>query len=136
MENRAWWRRYFGEDFFQLHIDLFPEELSRREVAAMIDYTGLPAGSTILDVPCGWGRHAQLLQQAGFIVYGADLSPALLDHAHRGRGDPHYCAADIRQLPFANASFDAAFNVFTSLGLFLDDAEDLAALREIHRTLR
>src|SRR5687768_13594618 len=115
MENRAWWRRYFGDDFYQLHVDLFPEELSRREVAAMIDLTALPAGSSILDVPCGWGRHTRLLRDAGFVVYGADLSPALLRHARGGLHDPPFCAADIRQLPFATASFDASFNVFTSL---------------------
>ena len=24
-----WWRDYFGDDFFDLHVDLFPEDLSR-----------------------------------------------------------------------------------------------------------
>ena len=45
-------------------------------------------------------------------------------------------AADIRVQPFRDESFDAVINVFTSLGLFLDDAEDIAALREAHRVLK
>jgi ubiquinone/menaquinone biosynthesis C-methylase UbiE len=128
-----WWRTYFGSDFFQLHVDLFPEELSRREVAGMIELLRLPVGAAVLDVPCGWGRHAVLLAEQGYQVVGADLSFELLRRGARG---PRYVAADVRRQPLADASFDAVLNVFTSLGLFLDDAADLAALREAHRLLK
>ena len=127
-----WWRDYFGADFFALHIDLFPEELSRREVGGMLELMELPVGARILDVPCGWGRHSVLLAEQGLDVVGADLSFDLLSRAFPG---PIYAAADVRVQPFADASFDAVINVFTSLGLFLDDAEDLRALREAHRLL-
>jgi SAM-dependent methyltransferase len=127
-----WWRDYFGADFFALHVDLFPEELSRREVAGMLELMQVPVGARILDVPCGWGRHSVLLAEQGFDVVGADLSFDLLKHGAPG---PLYTAADVRLQPFADASFDAVINVFTSLGLFLDDAEDLRALREAHRLL-
>jgi SAM-dependent methyltransferase len=50
--------------------------------------------------------------------------------------EPGYAAADIRALPFADASFDAVVNVYTSLGLFLNDEDDIAALREARRVLR
>jgi SAM-dependent methyltransferase len=128
-----WWRDYFGADFFALHVDLFPEELSRREVAGILELMELPVGARILDVPCGWGRHSVLLAQQGYDVVGADLSFDLLARATKG---PRYAAADVRLQPFADQSFDAVINVFTSLGLFLDDAEDLAALREAHRLLK
>ncbi len=128
-----WWRDYFGADFFHLHVDLFPEELSRREVAGMLELLALPVGARVLDVPCGWGRHAVLLAQQGYDVVGADLSYDLL---RRGAAGPRYVAADVRSQPFADASFDAVINVFTSLGLFLDDQEDLHALREAHRLLK
>jgi SAM-dependent methyltransferase len=128
-----WWRDYFGADFFALHIDLFPEELSRREVAGMLELLELPVGARILDVPCGWGRHTVLLAEQGYEVVGSDLSYELLARAHAG---PRYAAADVRAQPFASASFDAVINVFTSLGLFLDDAEDLRALREAYRLLK
>lgn len=128
----AWWRDYFGDDFFDLHVDLFPEELSRREVAGMIELLQLPVGAAVLDVPCGWGRHAVLLAEQGYRVVGSDLSYPLLKHAKKGR----YVTADIRAQPLRSACFDAVINVFTSLGLFLDDAEDLKALREAHRLLK
>jgi len=135
----GWWRTYFGDDFFALHESLFPETASRAEVAAMRELLALPWGARVLDVPCGWGRHARLLGEAGCDAFGADLSLPLLRRAAapgRKAGRPRYTAADLRYLPFAAGAFDAAINVFTSLGLFLDDADDLQALREAHRVLR
>jgi ubiquinone/menaquinone biosynthesis C-methylase UbiE len=128
-----WWRDYFGEDFFNLHVDLFPEDVSRREVAGMIELLRISAGARILDVPCGWGRHAVLFAEQGYDVIGADLSFELL---RRAPARPRYVAADVRQQPFPAASFDAVINVFTSLGLFLDDNEDVQALREARRLLK
>jgi SAM-dependent methyltransferase len=133
--DRAWWRAgYFDDAYFHLHDSFFPEELSRVEVAAMIDLLGLHHGARILDAPCGWGRHTTLLADAGYDAFGADLSRDLLGHAPASAA--RYVAADIRALPLADASFDAVANVFTSLGLFLDDAEDVRALIEARRLLR
>ena len=136
MSGSPWWRSYFDDDFFDLHESLFPESLSRREVAGMRELLALPVGARVLDAPCGWGRHTELLAQSGCDAVGADLSFHLLRRATRHDGGPLYTACDIRALPFADASFDAVINVFTSLGLFLDDAEDIAALREAQRVLR
>jgi SAM-dependent methyltransferase len=156
MKPGSWWRSYFDETYFELHEPLFDQARSRREVAGMLDLLALPLEARVLDAPCGWGRHAALLAEAGCTVFGADLSPALLQRAPRGgaaadpaaadpaAADPAgpsalpagYAAADIRALPFAGASFDAVINVFTSLGLFLDDEQDVAALREARRVLR
>lgn len=103
----------------------------------MIELLQLPSGASVLDVPCGWGRHAVLLAGQGYQVVGSDLSHALLSHHGRTAGPgPGFIAADIRMQPLRSHSFDAVINVFTSLGLFLDDAEDIAALREAHRLLK
>jgi SAM-dependent methyltransferase len=133
--DRAWWRAgYFDDAYFRLHDSFFPEEVSRTEVAAIIDLLGLHHGARILDAPCGWGRHATLFAEAGYDAVGADLSLDLLRHA--SASPARYLAADIRALPFADATFDAVANVFTSLGLFLDDAEDVRSLIEARRLIR
>jgi len=130
---RDWWRHHFDQAYWRLHHPLFPEAQSRREVAGMIELLGQPVGVRVLDAPCGWGRHTVLLAEAGYDVTGADLSPDLLAQAPPGM--PPAAAADIRALPFADATFDVVLNVFTSLGLFLDDAEDVRALSEARRVL-
>lgn len=135
-----WWRDFFDETFFRLHDPLFTEAESRSEVAGFLDLLGLPAGARILDAPCGWGRHTLLLPLAGVDAFGIDLSPTLLQRAAAGahEQDPpaRFAAADLRALPFPDRTFDAVINVFTSLGLFLRDDEDLRALREAYRVLR
>src|SRR5687768_12538007 len=118
--EHGWWRDYFGDDFFDLHHELFPEELSRREVAGMLELLQLPVGGTVLDVPCGWGRHSVLLAQYGYNVVGSDLSFDLLKRMEPGPGPGRAVSsvsADIRMQPLRSASFDAVINVFTSLGL-------------------
>ena len=135
-----WWRTYFDDVFFRLHRDLFPEEESREEISAIRELLALPADAIVLDVPCGWGRHTLLLEEAGQRAVGADISLPLLDRAAasaRNAGQSvRFAASDMRELPFRAGAFDAVMNVFTSLGLFLTDAQDLLALREAHRVLR
>jgi ubiquinone/menaquinone biosynthesis C-methylase UbiE len=97
-----------------------------------------PDGGDLLDVPCGYGRHAIPLARAGYRVTGVDRSPTLLAEARRRAGDdkpPELVEADYRELPFPDESFDAALNLFTSLG-FYGDEEDVKALTEIGRVLR
>lgn len=132
----AWWRHSFDDEYYRLHAPLFSEAESRREVGAMIELLGIPAGSRILDAPCGWGRHTRLFAEAGYPAWGIDLSPALLRRARsRKRIRAHYAAADLRRVPFADGVFDVVINVFTSLGIFHTDREDLRMLREARRVL-
>jgi SAM-dependent methyltransferase len=92
----------------------------------------------VLDVPCGFGRHSVPLAGAGYHVVGVDRSEELLAEAGRRAGGarwPKLVRADYRELPFADESFDAALNLFTSLG-YLGDEEDTRVLGEICRVLR
>jgi ubiquinone/menaquinone biosynthesis C-methylase UbiE len=100
--------------------------------------SGCPDGGDLLDVPCGFGRHSLPLARAGYRVTGVDRSATLLDEARRRAGGarlPKWVAADYRELPFADASFDAALNLYSSIG-YLGDEEDTRALAEIGRVLR
>jgi SAM-dependent methyltransferase len=108
-------------------------------VARLLEVLGLPSGSRILDVPCGQGRHAHLLAEAGFNVDGLDYSKDLLEIAReRGTGPRlRYRQGDMRKLPASWSNrFDAVLNLFTSFGFFLDPADDARVLREFARVLR
>ena len=99
---------------------------------------GLPLGARILDVPCGQGRHAHLLAEAGYDVQGVDLSLDLLALAtQRGTGpNLKYKRADMRQLPPSwTGRFDAVINLFTSFGFFLDPRDDARVIAEFARML-
>ena len=78
-----WWATYFDAQYLLEYEPIFDLERDRHEVARLIDVLGLPAGSRILDVPCGQGRHAHLLAEAGYDVDGLDYSMSCCAIARR-----------------------------------------------------
>ena len=114
-------------------------ERDRSEAARIIDVLGLPVGSRILDVPCGQGRHAHLLAEAGYDVDGLDYSAALLSTAKkRGTGKTlRYTRGDMRKMPARwTRRFDAVLNLFTSFGFFTHPSDDSQVIREFARVLK
>jgi SAM-dependent methyltransferase len=108
-------------------------------VARLVDVLALPAGARVLDCPCGQGRHAHLLAEAGYDVDGLDYSPELLEAARaRGTGRTlRYTRGDMRRLPARwTGRFDAVANLFTSFGFFLDPADDRRVIAEFARVLK
>ena len=118
---------------------IFDLSQDRRDVARLIELLGLPSGARVLDVPCGQGRHAHLLAEAGFDVDGIDLSNDLLKLA-RARGTSprlRYARGDMRRLPARwTGRFDAVLNLFTSFGFFLFPADDQRVVAEWARVLK
>ncbi len=134
-----WWRDYFDAQYLLEYEPIFTQEQARRDVARVLELLGLPAGARILDVPCGQGRHAHLLAEAGFRVDGLDYSRHLLARARaRGTGPAlHYHRGDMRKLPARwTGRFDAVVNLFTSFGFFVDPRDDAATAAEWARVLR
>jgi ubiquinone/menaquinone biosynthesis C-methylase UbiE len=135
------WDAFFSDFYLRVHAGVEPRDEARDQALAAAALSGCPAGGDLLDVACGFGRHAIPLAHAGFRVTGVDRSAPLLDEARRRAGDdadaagPRLVQADYRELPFTDASFDAALNLYTSLG-YLGDEEDTTVLGEVARVLR
>jgi ubiquinone/menaquinone biosynthesis C-methylase UbiE len=68
-------------------------------------------------------------------VTGLDADPYFLAKARESGSGVEYVEGDMRALPFADASFDAALLWFTALGYF-DDNGNRTVLRELRRVLR
>ncbi|MGH3116456.1 MAG: class I SAM-dependent methyltransferase [Gaiellales bacterium] len=104
-----------------------------------VGLAGVKPGADVLDAPCGYGRHSLVLARAGYRVVGVDRSPVLLEEAQRRTGDdgewPQWVHADHRELPFEDASFDAALNLLSALGYRGEDG-DRRTLGELRRVLR
>ncbi len=134
-----WWSGYFDEKYLLEYEPLFDPVRDRAEAARIIEILALPVDARILDCPCGQGRHAHLLAEAGYRVEGVDYSRTLLAAAKkRGTGPSlRYTRADMRKLPARfTGRFDAVVNVFTSFGFFTDPADDRRVVREFARVLR
>jgi ubiquinone/menaquinone biosynthesis C-methylase UbiE len=131
------WDAVFSDFYLRAFASDERDAEAEAQALAAVRLAGCEPGADVLDVPCGFGRHAVPLARAGFDVVGADRSQVLLVEARRRAGDdgPELVQADYRELPFPDARFDAALNLFSSLG-YLGDEEDTRALAEIGRVLR
>jgi len=133
-----WWKTYFDAQYLLEYEPLFSLERDRQEVARLIELLGLPAATRVLDVPCGQGRHAHLLAEAGFDVTGLDYSAHLLARARRRGTGPRlrYVRGDMRRMPARwTGRFGAVVNLFTSFGFFAEPADDRRVIAEFARVL-
>jgi SAM-dependent methyltransferase len=133
-QEADWFEEWFGEDYLRIyqHRDENEAEKMIELIAARIE------GNTIervLDLACGAGRHSKLLCERWWTV-GLDLSSALLRVARGESPDAPYVRADMRELPFADGTFDLVVNLFTSFGYFADDAEHIRVLRCVNAAMR
>jgi SAM-dependent methyltransferase len=133
--GQEWFRHYFDRTFLRIYRPLLPPDAAQEEAAAVIQALGLRRGDRVLDLGCGWGRHAGPLAAAGLRVTGLDRAEFLLREAHAARSPgTSWVCADVRELPF-RGTFHGAVSLFSSLGYFLDDREDLRALCAVREAL-
>lgn len=89
-------------------------------------------GMRVLDLACGAGYGSHLLQQAGAEVVGVDRDAVVLGWARSRYPDVSFVCAQAEDLPFADASFDAAV-VLETLEHLPDPAALLGHLRRLLR---
>jgi SAM-dependent methyltransferase len=63
---------YFDGQYKNIWKSLIPAELSSKEADFMVQHFGLLPGSRVLDVMCGYGRHALALGEKGIDVTAVD----------------------------------------------------------------
>jgi SAM-dependent methyltransferase len=125
----SWYETAFRKEYLDLYYHR-NDEAAKAEAEFATKALGLAAGSAILDVCCGAGRHARALTGLGHHVVGIDLSRDLLAAAE----SVTRVRADMRALPFWG-NFDAATSFFTSFGYFDDDGNQ-ATLDAVANSLR
>jgi ubiquinone/menaquinone biosynthesis C-methylase UbiE len=107
------------------------------EAGFLIEAMGLARGETLLDVPCGTGRHARVFAKAGIRVTGVDLNPKLIRIARAvARPKVAYASGNMLDLSIYRGKFDAVVNLFTSFGYFRNEVDNVRALREMIAALK
>ncbi len=124
--------------WFHLFMPLQTEESTRKDVAFLTRQLPLPRYRRILDLCCGYGRHALGLAEDGYQVTGLDRDAAAIAEAERrartASREVTYLIGDMRGVDALPGAFDAVINMWQSLTYF--DAETNAAvLRQIHHKL-
>jgi demethylmenaquinone methyltransferase/2-methoxy-6-polyprenyl-1,4-benzoquinol methylase len=106
--------------------------LDQRWRRATVRQTVQP-GDRVLDACCGTGDLAVAARKEGASdVVGVDFSERMLERARRKAPEVEWVQADVLELPFEDASFDAAV-----VGFGVRNVEDLeAGIKELRRVLR
>jgi len=91
-------------------------------------------GTSVADVGCGTGRLEPYLAARGLSPRGVDLSPEMIRVARRDHPGFAFDVADLRDLPFGDASL-AGVICWYSL-MFLAPSDRPAAFRELARAVK
>lgn len=111
------------------------EHETEREVAFLARVLP-PPPARVLDLPCGFGRHARGLAKLGYKVTGVELDERVLAEAQRrSPGEIEYVEGDMRSLGALARDFDGLICMWASFGYF-DHATNEAVLRGFLERLR
>ncbi|MFT3822473.1 MAG: methyltransferase domain-containing protein [Chitinophagaceae bacterium] len=133
---RDWFKDWFNSTYYHKLYFERDEKEAEDFITRLVQHLDPPAGSRMLDIACGKGRHARFLAAAGFDVTGIDLSQESIAYTEQFSHEHlHFFTHDMR-LPFRVNYFDFAFNFFTSFGYFRTEREHNNAIRTIAGSLR
>jgi cyclopropane fatty-acyl-phospholipid synthase-like methyltransferase len=133
-----WW----DADFFKAFRPMFGQIAARStnaQVHYLIKKLNLKPGKSFLDCPCGIGRVAIPLAKKGVQVTGVDLTQSYIEEldkrTKRAKLKIKTFVNDMRKINF-DSRFDAAGNLWTSLGFFAKEADDLLTLKKMFKALK
>jgi ubiquinone/menaquinone biosynthesis C-methylase UbiE len=132
------------DDFWRLlGPSMFPPkklEQAKVEVEDIIALLSLQPGASVLDLPCGWGRHAIEFAKRGFQVTAVDRTREYVNRARESAREANVSSIEFHQADMRHfsrpESFDLALCMFTSIGYFDTRDEERAALSNYHRNLK
>jgi len=109
-EARGWDQKALGYDGFL-------GQITGRLVEPLLDAAGVESGRRVLDLATGPGYAAARAAERGASVVGIDIAPAMIELAGGLHPGLEFRQADAHELPFDDASFDAALGNFLILHL-------------------
>ena len=121
---------------------MWRKAVSPEQTRLEVDFLGrvlrLQAGSRVLDVPCGYGRHSLELASRGYRLASVDLSPQMIEEGRAAAIDAgleiEWRNADMRDLSW-KSEFDAGFCFGNSFG-YLDPDGTRGFLQAVSRALK
>ena len=132
-----WPIAFFDDDYLKIYRPMLTEERTREEVAFIESRLALPAGAAVLDLACGFGRHAIGMALRGYRVTGFDFNPRYLEIAaresERTGAKVRWVVGDMRALGFER-EFEGVYSYFTSFGYF-EERENETVIANVARAL-
>ncbi len=125
-----WFRTFFDQLYYETYSIFEDEERNLREAKFIIESMGLSPGSRVLDLGCGYGRHAVYLARQGYYVVCLDLSEYMIRKAEERvaafnvSNRVELVHSDMRELKY-RSEFDGIYMFFTTFGYFSDEENSI-----------
>jgi len=109
-------------------------------IIQIMNLSPLKKKTRLLDIACGTGTMALLMNRKGFEVYGFDRSLEMVKVARQkvkkeNVTDVFLFAGDFRDLPVKDKEFHGVYSIFDSLNNVLDERELLKIFVRVHEIL-
>lgn len=134
LAEKNWFSSWFDTPYYHILYKNRGDEEARTFMKNLVSFLDLPRGASILDLACGKGRHSVFLNKLGYDVTGVDLSENSIAYAKQFENQSlrfhTHCMCD--PVP---GEFDAVFNLFTSLGYFENEEDNLSSIKAIKQEI-
>lgn len=135
MENKDWFATWFDTPYYHILYKKRDDNEAKQFIKNLTHWLRLEPETRVLDLACGKGRHARILNDLGMTVKGVDLSENSIKEASKYQNDTlTFEVHDMREI--LNEEFDAVFNLFTSFGYFDCLLDNAKVIQCIHKMLR
>lgn len=130
-----WFESWFDTSYYHILYKNRGYTEAEQFINVLLKELDLPKGTRCLDLACGMGRHAVILNKKGLDVVGVDLSENSIQKAKVFENETlHFDVQDMRE-PYKTEEFEIIFNLFTSFGYFDCLEDNLKTLQAIHKML-
>jgi SAM-dependent methyltransferase len=124
MSDKQWFETWFDTPYYHLLYSDRNDNEAKGFISRLMAYLSLPAGSHVLDVGCGKGRHSRYLAKLGYTTTGIDLSCHSIGEAQKDTlPNLHFQVWDMRKV-YKPDAFDLVVNLFSSFGYFDREQDD------------
>ena len=132
----AWFVDWFNSPYYHLLYNHRNDEEAASFIGGLLKWLKLPQQAQLWDIACGKGRHAAAMHKHGYRVVGSDLSVNSINAANEEQHPGlEFVVHDMRQ-PMLGKTFDAAFNLFTSIGYFENPSDNVKVFEAVANSLK
>jgi cyclopropane fatty-acyl-phospholipid synthase-like methyltransferase len=136
MSNPHWFKDWFNSPYYHILYKKRDDKEAQAFMDALTNHLHLNASHKIWDLACGKGRHSIYLNSKGLNVIGTDLSENSIKEALKSSNETlEFYKHDMRT-PFRINYFTHVFNLFTSIGYFDDERDNLKVFKNVYQSLK
>jgi len=130
----SWHKFFFSDPNYKNNYSYLTKERTDKEIDFLDRLFKKHKVSSVLDIPCGFGRHSIPLAKLGYVVHGIDLYKNQLEMADKTIVDEKL---DLPNLTFSqkdmrnyqnelskNTRYDAVINMFMSFGYYTREEDE------------